>query len=113
MASAGNDLLTAGPAVWIAVGLYAAVLLLLSLYRFHRSYLLFICGGLRDKLRDLRDGVPPIRRAGIEERDDLPWVTVQLPLYNEATVAVRVLETVAKLEYPRSRLEIQVLDDST
>jgi cellulose synthase/poly-beta-1,6-N-acetylglucosamine synthase-like glycosyltransferase len=113
MVGARNDLLTAGPGVWIAVGLYVVVLGLLSIYGFHRSYLLFVCGRLRNRLRDLRDGLPPIRRAGIAERDDLPYVTIQLPLYNEATVAVRLLEAVSKIEYPLSRLEIQVLDDST
>ena len=42
-----------------------------------------------------------------------PSVTVQLPLYNERYVARRLLETVGALDYPRDRLEIQVLDDST
>jgi cellulose synthase/poly-beta-1,6-N-acetylglucosamine synthase-like glycosyltransferase len=43
----------------------------------------------------------------------LPIVTVQLPLFNERYVTVRLLEAVGALEYPRDRLEIQVLDDST
>jgi len=42
----------------------------------------------------------------------LPTVTVQLPLYNERWVARRLLEAVAGLDYPRSLLEVQVLDDS-
>lgn len=41
-----------------------------------------------------------------------PGVTVQLPLYNEAGVAARLIDAVAALDYPRERLEIQVLDDS-
>lgn len=45
--------------------------------------------------------------------DPLPAVTVQLPLFNERYVAARLLEAVGALEYPRGRLEIQVLDDST
>lgn len=45
--------------------------------------------------------------------EDLPFVTVQLPLFNEMYVVERLVETVAKLEYPRDRFEIQVLDDST
>lgn len=44
---------------------------------------------------------------------DLPFVTVQLPLYNEATVTGRLLEAAGSLDYPRERFEIQVLDDST
>ena len=46
-------------------------------------------------------------------RDHLPTVTVQLPLYNEKHVAERLIDAVAALDYPRHRLQIQVLDDST
>lgn len=42
-----------------------------------------------------------------------PPVTVQLPLFNECYVAERLLDCVARLDYPASLLEIQVLDDST
>src|SRR5918992_793842 len=44
---------------------------------------------------------------------DLPKVTVQLPIYNERYVIHRLLEAVCALDYPRDRLEIQLLDDST
>jgi hypothetical protein len=56
------------------------------------------------------------RRQGDRHRalpEPLPTVTVQLPLYNERYVATRLLEAVAAFDYPRDRLEIQVLDDST
>jgi cellulose synthase/poly-beta-1,6-N-acetylglucosamine synthase-like glycosyltransferase len=43
----------------------------------------------------------------------LPRVTVQLPVYNERHVIERLIDGVAALRYPRDRLEIQVLDDST
>jgi cellulose synthase/poly-beta-1,6-N-acetylglucosamine synthase-like glycosyltransferase len=43
----------------------------------------------------------------------LPRVTVQLPIYNELYVAERLINAVARLDYPADRLEIQVLDDST
>ena len=42
-----------------------------------------------------------------------PRVTVQLPLYNELYVAARIIDTVCQFDYPRDRLQIQVLDDST
>jgi cellulose synthase/poly-beta-1,6-N-acetylglucosamine synthase-like glycosyltransferase len=45
--------------------------------------------------------------------DDWPVVTVQLPLYNEAKVAHRLIDACVDLDYPRQNLEIQVLDDST
>ncbi|MBS0660258.1 MAG: glycosyltransferase family 2 protein [Verrucomicrobia bacterium] len=44
---------------------------------------------------------------------ELPVVTVQLPIFNEYCVAQRLLAAVAALDYPRDRLEVQVLDDST
>ena len=50
---------------------------------------------------------PPMQPA------EWPFVTVQLPIYNEKYVATRLLEAVSKLDYPASRLQIQVLDDST
>lgn len=43
----------------------------------------------------------------------MPYVTIQLPIYNEAYVVERLLENIALMEYPKDRLEIQVLDDST
>jgi hypothetical protein len=82
---------------------YFAVLLLLAMYGLHRSHLVFTV--LRH--RKTTFATPTIAEC------DFPHVTVQLPLYNEATVATRLLDHVAALDYPRDRLEIQVLDDST
>lgn len=47
--------------------------------------------------------------------DDYVWphVTVQLPVYNERYVARRLIESVSNLDYPKDKLQIQVLDDST
>src|SRR6202030_4290122 len=42
-----------------------------------------------------------------------PKVTIQLPIYNERYVIERLVDAVARFEYPRELLEIQVLDDST
>jgi len=47
------------------------------------------------------------------DRQAWPTVTVQLPLYNERYVARRAVDACAALDYPRDRLELQVLDDST
>ena len=43
----------------------------------------------------------------------VPFVTVQLPMFNEMYVADRIIEKVSEFDYPRDRFEIQVLDDST
>jgi cellulose synthase/poly-beta-1,6-N-acetylglucosamine synthase-like glycosyltransferase len=45
--------------------------------------------------------------------DEWPFVTVQLPVYNEMHIVERLLDRVARLDYPKERFEIQVLDDSS
>ncbi|MDO5576434.1 MAG: glycosyltransferase, partial [Fibrobacter sp.] len=49
----------------------------------------------------------------IADDSKYPKVVTQLPMFNEKSVAVRVIEAAAAMDYPRSRHEIQVLDDST
>ncbi|WP_052158401.1 cellulose synthase family protein [Lacinutrix jangbogonensis] len=45
--------------------------------------------------------------------NEVPYVTIQLPVFNEEYVMERLLENIALMEYPKEKLEIQVLDDST
>ena len=59
-------------------------------------------------LRRRRDSV-----AQAPEPEHWPSVTVQLPLYNELYVVERLIDAVARLDYPREQLQIQALDDST
>lgn len=91
--------------VAILVLAYFVVLLLLCTYGAHRARLVYLCHRHREELTAAK-GSPPLP-------EELPHVTVQLPLYNEATVVDRLLEAVALMDYPRDRLEIQVLDDSS
>jgi cellulose synthase/poly-beta-1,6-N-acetylglucosamine synthase-like glycosyltransferase len=86
--------------------LYFAVLFGLSAYGLHRLHLVMLC------FRHRRALVEAVKLDPVPE-DELPIVTIQLPLFNESTVATRLLEAVALTDYPRDRLEIQVLDDST
>lgn len=48
-----------------------------------------------------------------DDPESWPFVTVQLPIYNEQNVIERCIEAAVGLDWPRDRLEIQVLDDST
>lgn len=67
-------------------------------------------------LRDRRRGSPGSVGVSTEISASLvnwPSVTVQLPVYNEFYVVSRVIDAVAGLDYPRRRLHVQVLDDST
>lgn len=91
------------PAVrWTLTGAYVAVLMLVALYGLHRYWLVMLFYRNRGK-------VPrPQHRF-----DSLPPITVQLPMFNEASVARRVIDAACALEYPRELLQIQVLDDST
>ncbi len=57
------------------------------------------------KQRGLKHVAPEIK--------DWPVVTVQLPMFNELYVVNRLIDAVCALDYPKEKLEIQVLDDST
>lgn len=61
----------------------------------------------------LRTGRVPEPNALSGAMIEAPAVTVQLPLYNEPLVVDRLIDACARLSYPREKLEIQVLDDST
>ncbi len=93
---------------------YFAVLLFLATYGLHRSHLVLTVLRHRKKLEATNKAFDA-RAAAERESNTRVWprVTVQLPLFNEATVVDRLLEHTAKIDYPRNRLEIQVLDDST
>jgi cellulose synthase/poly-beta-1,6-N-acetylglucosamine synthase-like glycosyltransferase len=52
------------------------------------------------------------KRQKVELPTHLPIVTVQLPLYNEKYVAKRLIDAVCRMDYPKDRFEIQILDDS-
>ncbi|MDA8849569.1 glycosyl transferase family 2, partial [Flavobacteriaceae bacterium] len=49
----------------------------------------------------------------INQLKELPKVTIQLPIYNEIYVIERLIHCISALEYPKEKLQIQVLDDST
>ena len=88
------------------VSVYFAVLAVLSIYGLHRYLILF----LYHRHYKWKQARPPAWDSpGVMP----PTVTVQLPLYNEMYVARRVIEAAASMRYPRHRLHVQVLDDST
>ena len=81
---------------------YFFVLSILAVYGWHRYYLVYVYMKHRDRVP-----VPAVFEG------ELPPVTVQLPIFNEMYVVERLVEAVCHLDYPKDRLEIQVLDDST
>ncbi len=88
------------------LALYFTILGVLGIYGSHR----YVIARLYRRYAMGRPDPAPLSRFA---PDDLPVITVQLPLYNERYVASRLIHAVAALDYPRDRLEIQVLDDST
>ncbi len=45
--------------------------------------------------------------------DKLPFITIQLPIYNEKYVIERLVDAIADFDYPKDKFEIHILDDST
>lgn len=91
----------------ILISLYFLVLGGLCTLGAHRAVTVYLC---RKHKRQIERAQKPLSRFA---EKDLPPITVQLPLFNEATVAARLIEAAGRFDYPIDRLEIQVLDDST
>src|ERR1700745_576955 len=90
----------AGTLLWTIC--YFLVVLVLSAYGVHRYLIIYLYFKNRHRK-------PPLSA----RFENLPVVTVQLPVYNEIHVIERLLKAISELDYPIDKLEIQVLDDST
>jgi len=88
------------------ITLYTFALLLVFLYSLAQLSLLI------NYLRSKRNPDTSVK-FNFSKTEEVPYVTIQLPIYNEMYVVERLLENIAKIEYPTDKLEIQVLDDST
>jgi cellulose synthase/poly-beta-1,6-N-acetylglucosamine synthase-like glycosyltransferase len=116
----------AAPVAWVVLAATALTLGLLLPFAFHRLHLLRVAlreragrmpgprgEGAKDLPRPRGEGPGSGTPHSLEWEGALPRVTIQLPLFNEATVVERLLDAAAALDYPRNRLQIQILDDST
>lgn len=90
---------------WV-MSLHLVACFLLAMFGLQRAWLLWVYFRCRGAGQAPVSSVPP-PHAGA------PIVTVQLPIYNEKNVCTRLIDAVCALDYPKSKLEIQVLDDST
>lgn len=90
----------------ILIIVYTVALSLIFLYSLAQLNLLvnYIKAQKKDDNEKLYDFSDP---------DQIPLVTIQLPVYNELYVMERLLDGISKIQYPKDKLEIQVLDDST
>ena len=87
---------------YVLVTSYVAILLAVAAYGLHRYGLLYLY------LKHRNHAFKPKSLF-----EDLPRVTIQLPMFNEDIVAERIIKATCQMDYPLDKLEIQVLDDST
>ena len=91
---------------YIIITIYSLALILIFMYALAQLNLLFNYRSAQKK----EDTSPKFDFTNSKE---IPKVTIQLPVYNEMYVMERLLDNIVTLEYPREKLEIQVLDDSS
>ena len=89
---------------YFVLGIYLLCLLVIGIYCIFQFHLLTFYLRDRNLQVDIGETVSD---------SELPMVTVQLPMYNEYYVVERLIDNIVKLDYPKDKLEIQVLDDST
>lgn len=96
--------------VWhLILTIYLIAVIGMAIFGLHSGWLLWRCFRMRGTAKK----AAPVAAAPIPPQSDWPFITVQLPIFNERFVAERVIRAAAALEWPRDRLQIQVLDDST
>jgi len=89
---------------WTVLIIYFGILTILAIYGVYR---------VKQVSEFWRYAKFPPKPKGEFSEADLPRVTIQLPLFNEMYVVERLVKAVIEIDYPRDRIEIQVLDDST
>ncbi|GGD21177.1 cellulose synthase family protein [Hyunsoonleella pacifica] len=90
----------------VIIIIYTIALLLIFMYALAQLNLLFnyLSAQKKDTTCETFD---------LSNAKEVPYVTIQLPVYNEMYVMERLLDNIAQIDYPKDKLEIQVLDDST
>ena len=91
---------------YIIIVIYTISLILIFMYALAQLNLLFNYL----KAQKQQDNSP---KFDFSKPEEIPFVTIQLPVFNELYVMERLLNNIAKIKYPNHKLEIQVLDDST
>src|SRR5438270_2230445 len=89
---------------WTVLIVYFGILTVLAIYGVYR---------VKQVIEFWRYSRFPPKAKDTFAEDILPHITMQLPLFNEMYVVERLVKAVTEIDYPRDRLEIQVLDDST
>src|SRR5690606_5146345 len=90
----------------LIIVVYSVALLLIFMYALAQLNLLFNYLSARKHHKNSP-------KFDFSKEEEIPYVTIQLPVYNELYVMDRLLSNIAEMDYPKEKLEIQVLDDST
>ena len=90
----------------LIIAVYAIALILIFMYALAQLNLLY------NFLRAIGKN-SKCEKFDFSKEEEIPYVTIQLPIYNELYVMERLLDNITKINYPNNKLEIQVLDDST
>jgi cellulose synthase/poly-beta-1,6-N-acetylglucosamine synthase-like glycosyltransferase len=98
---------------WTALPNLEALVAILSIIYLIAALLVALFGGNALLLAGLQMRRRKVCPSQAPEPETWPAVTVQLPVYNELYVVKRLIDAIARLDYPRDRLQVQVLDDST
>ncbi|MEM9919555.1 MAG: glycosyltransferase [Bacteroidota bacterium] len=94
-----------GILAYILLGIYTLALAYITIYCLLQLHLLYYYK------RNQRQGKEPKRLLASKE-GQLPLVTIQLPIFNEKYVVERLIDKIMQFDYPKDKLEVQVLDDS-
>ncbi len=90
----------------IIIVVYTIALVLIFMYALAQLNLLFNYVAAK-KVKDTSETFD------FSNPDEIPFITIQLPVFNEMYVMERLLDNIALIDYPKDKFEIQVLDDST
>ncbi len=90
---------------YVLITFYCLALLYITVYCLMQTHLLYYY--------HKKNGKPKPDLKPLNGDSELPFVTIQLPIYNELYVVERLIDNIAKFDYPKDKYEIHILDDST
>lgn len=94
--------------MYLLFGIYALALTFIAIYCSSQIFLWLDYRKGKKQQEILKSN---LKKAKIT--DDLPFVTIQLPIFNELYVVERLIDNIVKINYPKDKFQIHILDDST
>ena len=94
---------------YIVVGIYITALVYVTIFCLMQFHLLF---HYSKHHRILRNNSVQSSKTPLKTTHEWPFVTVQLPMYNEKFVVERLIDNIMSLDYPKDQFEVHILDDS-